>query len=88
MVISPKDSAPLRVAGEQKRIFATRDRDFGDPVFVQGAGNGAIYLRMLPSTMPDVHVEMKKALEIYSETELGKPFVAIEQNRQHIRQIE
>ncbi len=40
----------LRVAQQQGRILVTRDRDFGGLVFVQGAGKGVIYLRILPST--------------------------------------
>ncbi len=47
-----------------------------------------IYLRMLPSTMADVHAEMKKVLETYSETELAKSFVVVEENRHRIRRIE
>ena len=83
-----KDSELLKVAAEQGRIFITRDRDYGNLVFVHGAGSGVVYLRMLPSSMADVHAEMKKVLETYSETELAKSFVVVEQNRHHIRRIE
>lgn len=83
-----KDADLLKVAGEQARIFVTRDRDYGNLVFVHSAGSGVIYLRMLPSSMADVHAEMKKVLETYSETELAKSFVVVEQNRHRIRRIE
>ena len=78
----------LKRATGEKRIFVTRDRDFGNLVFVHGAGGGVIYMRMLPSTMEAVHMEMKKVLETYSETELAKAFVVVEGNRHRIRRIE
>ncbi len=37
------------------KIFVTRDRDFGSPVFVEELGKGVIYLRILPSTVNAVH---------------------------------
>ncbi len=83
-----KDAELLKVAGQQERIFVTRDRDYGNLVFVHGAGSGVIYLRMLPANMADVHIEMKKVLETYSETELAKAFVVVEQKRHRIRRIE
>ena len=77
----------LKRSADEGRIFVTRDRDYGNLVFVHGAGSGVIYLRMLPSTMEAVHVEMKKVLETYSETELTKAFVVVEENRHRIRRI-
>ena len=78
----------LKVAGEQKRIFVTRDRDYGNLVFVHHAGSGVIYLRILPSDMDQVHAELKKVLETYSENELAKSFVVVEKGRHRIRKIE
>lgn len=78
----------LRLAGEHGRIFVTRDRDYGNLVFVQNAGSGVIYLRILPSEMNEVHKELKKVLEAYSEEELAKSFVVVEKNRHRIRKIE
>jgi predicted nuclease of predicted toxin-antitoxin system len=78
----------LKRSADDGRIFVTRDRDYGNLVFVHGAGSGVIYLRMLPSTMEAVHIEMKKVLETYSETELIKAFVVVEENRHRIRRIE
>ena len=82
-----KDSELLKTANEQGRIFVTRDRDYGNLVFVHGAGSGVIYLRMLPPRMNDVHIELLKVLETYSEAELAKSFVVVEQNRHRIRNI-
>ena len=78
----------LKTAGEQKRIFVTRDRDYGNLVFVHSEGSGVIYLRILPSTIDDVHAELKKVLETYSEAELATSFVVVEKNRHRIRKIE
>ena len=78
----------LKRAGEEGRIFVTRDRDFGNLVFVHHAGSGVIYLRILPTIMNEVHAELKKVLETYSEDELAKSFVVVEKNRHRIRRIE
>ena len=78
----------LKTAGEQGRFFVTRDRDYGNLVFVHNAGSGVIYLRILPSTIDDVHAELKKVLETYSEAELATTFVVVEKNRHRIRKIE
>ena len=82
------DSDLLKAAGEQERIFVTRNKDYGNLVFVHNAGRGVIYLRILPSTINDVHAELKKILETYSEAELATSFVVVEQNRHRIRKIE
>jgi predicted nuclease of predicted toxin-antitoxin system len=44
------DEKLLQIAREQERILVTRDRDYGNLVFVKGLGTGVLYLRMLPST--------------------------------------
>ena len=78
----------LRLAGEQGRIFIRRDRDYGNLVFVQNVGSGVIYLRILPTEMNDVHNELKKVIESYSEEELAKSFIVVEKNRYRIRRVE
>ncbi len=78
----------LKTAGERGRIFVTRDRDYGNLVFVHHAGRGVIYMRILPSSMKEVHAELKKVLEAYSEDELAKSFVVVEKGRYRIRKIE
>ena len=82
------DSELLKIAVEQRRILVTRDRDYGNLVFVHHAGSGVIYLRILPSVMDEVHAELKKVLETYSEDELAKSFVVVEKGRHRIRRIE
>jgi len=83
-----QDTELLKIAGEQKRVFITRDRDYGNLVFVQHAGSGVIYLRILPSDLKKVHAELKKVLETYKEDELAKSFVVVEKNRHRFRRIE
>jgi len=78
----------LKLASQQGRIFVTRDRDYGNLVFVQNMGSGVIYLRLFPAEMSDVHSELKKVLESYNEEELAKSFVVVEKNRHRIRRIE
>ncbi|MEW6240886.1 MAG: DUF5615 family PIN-like protein [Chloroflexota bacterium] len=82
------DTDLLKTANQQGRIFITRDRDYGNLVFVQNEGSGVIYLRSLPSTINDVHAELKRVLDAYTEGELHKLFVVVEQHRHRIRKIE
>lgn len=81
------DEELLRVAQERNRILVTRDRDFGNLVFVRGVGAGVLYLRVLPSTKNAVHSELKRVLEIYSEEELAQAFVVIEPDGHRIRRL-
>ena len=82
-----EDAELLHVAHQQRRIFMTRDRDFGAIVFVQGSGPGVIYLRMLPSAQNAVHAELERVLTSYSEQELQASFVVIEPGRHRIRKL-
>ena len=83
-----EDPELLRIAREQGRIFVTRDRDFGALVFVQGRGPGVIYLRVLPSTVDAVHLELARVLTLYSEQELTASFIVIEPGRHRIRKVD
>jgi len=76
----------LQTAREQSRIFITRDRDFGNIVFIEGGGPGVLYLRMLPSTQNAVHAELQRVLSLYTEQQLFTCFVVIEPGRHRIRQ--
>ncbi|MCC6500901.1 MAG: DUF5615 family PIN-like protein [Anaerolineales bacterium] len=83
-----KDLELLKLADEQERIFVSRDRDFGNLVFVQNLGSGVIFLRVLPTEINEVHAQLQKVIETYSEEELAKSFVVVEKNRHRIRRIE
>jgi predicted nuclease of predicted toxin-antitoxin system len=61
------DEEILRVAQEQDRILITRDRDYGNLVFVRAIGYGVLYLRVLPSTISSVHNELARVIQTYSE---------------------
>jgi predicted nuclease of predicted toxin-antitoxin system len=79
------DEELLRIAQEQGRVFVTRDRDFGNLVFVKALGAGIIYLRMLPSVQSAVHSELERVLKAYPETEITKAFIVIEPGGHRIR---
>jgi predicted nuclease of predicted toxin-antitoxin system len=81
------DEVLLRVAHEQARIFLTRDRDFGNLMFVKDFGAGVLYLRMSPSTQNAVHHQLEKVLTTYSSRELAKVFVVIEPDGYRIRRL-
>jgi predicted nuclease of predicted toxin-antitoxin system len=81
------DSALLRLAQEQRRIFITRDRDFGALVFVKQQGAGVLYLRMLLSTQDEVHAELANVLNRYSVDELKQAFVVIDSTGHRFRHI-
>ncbi len=86
--VSPtEDSTLLKIAKEQRRIFMTRDRDFGRLVFVESLSTGVIYLRMLPSTQYAVHQELKGILNSYSEDELNNAFIVVEPGRHRFRKL-
>jgi predicted nuclease of predicted toxin-antitoxin system len=79
------DSDLLRLARADRRIFVTRDRDFGRLVFAQNMGAGIIYLRMTPTTANAVHQELGRALSTYAENELLQVFLVIEPARHRLR---
>ena len=79
------DEEILRTAQEQNRILVTRDRDYGNLVFVRAIGTGVIYLRVLPITMNAVHNELAGILQTYSEEELASAFVVVEPDRHRFR---
>lgn len=83
-----KDEQLLITASEQRRIFVTRDRDYGNLVFVKLLGSGVIYLRMPLSELNQVHGELEKVLSGYTEEELGRLFVVIEVDGHRVRKIE
>ena len=81
------DTEVLSTAQTQGRILITRDRDYGNLVFVQSLGAGVIYLRILPSTANAVHNELLRVIEKYSAEELSNSFVVVEANGHRFRKI-
>jgi predicted nuclease of predicted toxin-antitoxin system len=72
------DEEILRTAQAQNRILVTRDRDYGNLVFVRGLGAGVIYLRIQFKNANEVHNQLIRVLETYSETDLSGAFVVVE----------
>lgn len=81
------DEELLRIAHKQGRILVTRDRDFGNLVFVRALGAGVIYLRLLPSTQNATHSELGRVLELYDEGGLADAFVVVGPDGHRIRQL-
>lgn len=79
------DEEILKTAQEQNRILITRDRDYGNLVFVRAIGSGVVYLRVLPSTVNAVHDELARVIQNYSEKELAGAFVVVEPDGHRFR---
>jgi predicted nuclease of predicted toxin-antitoxin system len=81
------DEENLTKAIELNRIFVTRDRDYGNLVFVKQIRSGVLYLRVLPSNIVLVHAELERVLNEYSEVELKSAFVVVEAGKHRFRKI-
>lgn len=81
------DEKLLKVGQQQKRLFVTRDRDFGRLVFLKRLCAGVLYLRMLPSTQDAVHNELGSVLKTYDDIELAQAFVVIQPGGHRIRRF-
>jgi predicted nuclease of predicted toxin-antitoxin system len=79
------DEEVLKTAQAQSRILITRDRDYGNLIFVKGLGSGVIYLRMQPNTLAAVHSELLRVLELYPEPDLIGAFVVVEADKHRFR---
>lgn len=64
----------LQLAQAQSRIMVTRDRDYGSLVFVSEYEIGVLYLRILPTTIQEVHAEVERVLALYAEDQLLRSF--------------
>jgi predicted nuclease of predicted toxin-antitoxin system len=81
------DEDLLRAARHEGRILVTRDRDYGNLVFVQKEAWGVIYLRMRPATQAAVHAELSRVLSGYGEDRLRSSFVVVEPMRHRTRTL-
>jgi len=81
------DEENLKKALELNRVFVTRDRDYGNLVFVKGIRSGVLYLRVLPSNINQVHAELERVLNLYEEQDLKSAFIVIEAGRHRFRKI-
>jgi len=83
----PPTATLLQTAKVQERIFITRDRDFGNLVFVDELATGVVYLRLLPSTLAAVHAELERVLERYGETTLLYSFIVVQPGHHRLRRL-
>jgi uncharacterized protein (DUF433 family) len=79
------DEEILRTSQQENRILVTRDRDYGNLVFVRAVGTGVIYLRVLPTTVNAVHGELARIIKNYSEVELAGAFIVVEPDGHRFR---
>ena len=81
------DEMLLQEAEKQNLILTTRDRDYGNLVFVKKMGAGVIYLRMLPSDKDIIHKNLGAILKRYTKKELANAFVVVETKKYRVRKI-
>jgi predicted nuclease of predicted toxin-antitoxin system len=81
------DEENLKKALELNRVFVTRDRDYGNLVFVKQIRSGVLYLRILPSNINLVHAELGRILSLYDEQELKSAFIVVEADKHRFRKI-
>jgi predicted nuclease of predicted toxin-antitoxin system len=81
------DEVLLQRAHSEGRIFVTRDRDFGNLVFVKAHNTGVLYLRIRPTSEVAVHRQLEEVLNRYSEDELRRAFLVVEPSGFRFRQL-
>ena len=81
------DEDILNWCKRQRRILITRDKDFGELVFLRDISAGVIFLRASLALLEPVHRELRSILEKYSEGELRKAFVVVEPGRHRFRKL-
>jgi predicted nuclease of predicted toxin-antitoxin system len=82
------DEDLLAKAKELDRLFLSRDKDFGALVFLRAAGaSGVIFLRVTPTTVEEVHNELRRLLNERTEAELKTFYCVVEPHRYRIRHL-
>lgn len=81
------DEENLLKAIKLNRVFVTRDRDYGNLVFVKEIRSGVLYLRILPSNIDSVHAELERVLNMYKEDKLKSAFIVVEAGKHRFRKI-
>ena len=76
------DEELLREAKRLDRRFLTRDKGFGALVFLRRElSAGVILLRITPTTVEEVHRELRRLLQKHTEEQLHDFFCVVEPNR-------
>jgi predicted nuclease of predicted toxin-antitoxin system len=81
------DELLLKRAGDEQRIFVSRDRDIGGLVFLRGISTGVFYLRIKPASLSAVHAELAHILDTYSAQILRNSFIVVMPDGHRIRNI-
>jgi len=80
------DDELLRRAHELGRILITRDKGFGQLVFLsQQTHSGVVLLRVEPTTLNATHQELERFLNEHVDEDLSGRFVVIEPGGHRIR---
>ncbi|HUS46619.1 MAG TPA: DUF5615 family PIN-like protein [Phycisphaerae bacterium] len=82
-----EDRRILEEAQRQQRILVTRDRDFGQLVYLKRMATGVIYVRTGGSTLTHVHTQLGEVLQQHSERALRGAFVVVEPGRYRFRRL-
>ena len=82
------DEELLTKARNEGRLLVTRDSDYGTLVYLGNKpSNGVILLRIEPQTQNEVHMELKRLLDVHREDELRRAFCTVETGRHRIRRL-
>jgi predicted nuclease of predicted toxin-antitoxin system len=81
------DNMLLEWAKKEGRILVTRDRDFGELVFLRREKVGVIYLRISYSSLAQGHKELERILTLYNEAELLNAFIVVQAGRHRFRKL-
>ena len=83
------DEEILTKAAESHRPLVTRDKGFGSLVFLGTApSSGVILLRVNPTTVQDVHRELRRLLSENPEGKLRALFCVVEPHRHRLRRLD
>ena len=82
------DETLLKVARKEHRIFITRDKDFGELVFLkEELSYGVILLRSHPKMIVELHNKIHLLLNEHDEKELNSSFCVVEPDKYRIRHL-
>lgn len=81
------DEDILREAQSRGRLLVTRDRDFGNLVFVRGLGPGVLFFASFRPRRTQFTASWNESCQVYSEEELRKAFVVVEPGGHRFRRL-
>jgi predicted nuclease of predicted toxin-antitoxin system len=82
------DDEILHAARDTNCLFLTRDKDFGELIFLkEEIANGVILLRGTLKKIEMIHSTLQKLLQKYAEDELKCFFCVVEPSRYRIRHL-